>query len=322
MILSLNGEWEIEDSVLPDDIPEVFEHKVRVPGMVNQSVPPFQNVDRFDGLDYLQNAFVRTYVKKVNVDTVKVGIPRQRRNYFWYRKEFNLNERKDLVLLRINKAQFGTAVWVNGEKAGTHMGCFTSGKFDITDLVNQNGTNVLMVRIGAHPGALPAWAPSGSDYEKPKWTPGIYDEVSIITANYPYISTVQIAPDIYQSIITVQSKMINKGKDREFTIEYNVEGATMNTPATYSEGEPMRIREGDTLVITDTIQIENAKLWSPEDPNLYWLEVKTGSDENTVRFGMREFKFDTRTKLAYLNGNGSNAEPESIPVKFFRPVDQ
>jgi hypothetical protein len=43
-------------------------------------------------------------------------------------------------------------------------------------------------------------------------------------------------------------------------------------------------------------------LWSPESPNLYVLETSTGGDMAATRFGMREFRFDTATKRAYLNG--------------------
>jgi hypothetical protein len=301
-VIPLNGEWEIEDSVLPDDIPETFGHKVRVPGMVNQSLPAFSDVDKFNGLDYLQNGFVRSYVKNVNVDTVKVGVSMQERNYFWYRKEFELEEVKDLVVLKINKAQFGTSVWVNGRNAGTHLGCFTSGKFDVTDFVKKNGKNVIIVRIGAHPGAMPHWAPSGSDYEKPKWTPGIYDEVSVITANYPFVSSVQIAPDIYNSSITVQSKVVNKGEAKVLKLNYTIEGANLEARKIEKTIKPLLINQYDTLVVTDTIHMSDVKLWSPEEPNLYNLEVSSGGDAVITRFGMREFKFDTQTKLAFLNG--------------------
>lgn len=301
-VISLNGEWEIEDSVDPDDIPTAFEHTVRVPGMVNQSTPPFPDVDRFDGLDYLQNGFVRAQIKKVNVDTIKVGIPHQDRNYFWYRKDFEVEDKKDLVILRINKAQFGTSVWVNGEKAGTHLGCFTAGKFDISNLVKRNGKNELIIRIGAHPGALPDWAPSGSDYEKPKWTPGIYDDVSVIISRYPFIENVQVAPDIYDSTIIVQSRIVNNGEPKVLKLNYSVEGYKFDFKKTDNDMEAILINENDTIVVLDTIKIPEPKLWSPEEPNLYKLNVSTGEDDITTRFGMREFKFDTKTKLAYLNG--------------------
>jgi beta-galactosidase len=48
--------------------------------------------------------------------------------------------------------------------------------------------------------------------------------------------------------------------------------------------------------------IPEAHLWSPEDPFLYQLATSTGGDSLVTRFGMREFRFDTATKRAWLNG--------------------
>jgi hypothetical protein len=51
-----------------------------------------------------------------------------------------------------------------------------------------------------------------------------------------------------------------------------------------------------------TLQIPDSHPWSPEDPFLYALTVRTSGDEFTTRFGMREFKFDPATGRALLNG--------------------
>ena len=55
-------------------------------------------------------------------------------------------------------------------------------------------------------------------------------------------------------------------------------------------------------MVTQTIRISDAHLWSPEDPFLYVVESTTGRDSVKTRFGMREFRFDAATKRAYLNG--------------------
>jgi len=301
-IISLNGEWEIEDSILPDDIPGNYTHTVSVPGLVNQASPSFIDVDKFDGRDYLQNNFVKDSIKSIPVDTILVGIPGQKRNYFWYKKDFNLRDISDIVILKINKAQFGTTVWVNGKNAGSHNGCFTSGKFNITSFLNKNGKNTLIVRIGAHPGALPNWMPSGSDYEKPKWTPGIYDEVSIIATGYPYIDNVQVAPDIYNGKITVQVRVINNTEKRETSLKYSISDTKNGGNQLKKESHSWIMERHDTTVITETMVIPDARLWSPEDPNLYYVNIGTGGDDCKTRFGMREFRFDTQSKRAFLNG--------------------
>ncbi len=38
-VLSLNGEWEIDESVMADKRPAKFNHLVQVPGLVNTSKP-------------------------------------------------------------------------------------------------------------------------------------------------------------------------------------------------------------------------------------------------------------------------------------------
>jgi predicted signal transduction protein with EAL and GGDEF domain len=83
------------------------------------------------------------------------GIARQNRNYFWFRTQFRAPAQKAVALLRIGKAQFGTAVWLNGQKVGDDPACFSSLRFDVTRAVNWSGDNTLVVRIGAHPGVLP-----------------------------------------------------------------------------------------------------------------------------------------------------------------------
>ena len=39
------------------------------------------------------------------------------------------------------KAQFGTAVWLNGKSVGEHLGSFTAGHFDLTGAINWKGEN-------------------------------------------------------------------------------------------------------------------------------------------------------------------------------------
>ena len=42
------------------------------------------------------------------------------KDYFWYRKTFLAARERSVALLKINKAQFGTAVWLNDEKLGEY----------------------------------------------------------------------------------------------------------------------------------------------------------------------------------------------------------
>ena len=52
-IVSMNGTWQIAESVSANEIPTVFAHTVVVPGMVNLAKPAFPDVDLFASHEYL-----------------------------------------------------------------------------------------------------------------------------------------------------------------------------------------------------------------------------------------------------------------------------
>ncbi len=297
----LDGVWEVEESVEPDRMPSGFGHRGPVPGLANLARPAFPDVDLFDSRELVWNRVRRGQLPESAL-TDKVGVARQRRNYFWYRRSFRAPAKRDVATLKINKAQFGTAVWLNGTKIGEHVGCFTAGYFDLTGTINWEGENVLVVRIGAHPGALPEWAPAGTDFEKTKWTPGIYDSVTLLLADHPVIETVQVAPRVSPPAIVVQTKIRNGGAARSFTLTHRVR--EWRTERVVAEAEPqgLRLEAGEERVVTQTIAVPGAKLWTPETPQLYVLDTSTGGDSAATRFGVREFRFDTATRRAYLNG--------------------
>jgi beta-galactosidase len=298
-VISLNGSWEVEESIKPDVLPQKYTHTGPVPGLTNLSKPYFPNVDKFTTLAVLKHPIVGIH-NDPSLDTIKIGLVGQKRNFFWYRKQLILKEKKEVVVLKINKAQFGTAVWVNGKKAGEHYGCFTAGYFDITKYVKQPGKNEIVVRIGAHPKALPVWVPFGTDLEKRKWTPGIYDDVSVIACDNPYIETLQVAPNINDSTVKIQSKVINYKEDGKITLTYKItEWKSGNEVA--SGTTTIDVKKDEPQIINYAIKVPNEHLWCTDDPFLYTVNVSTSGDNYMSRFGMREFYFDTKTKCAYLN---------------------
>jgi len=300
--LSLDGEWQIEDSVAADAMPREWHHSVPVPGLAHLAQPGFADVDRFDSKEVIANR-VSKGVLPESARIEGAGIPHQNRNYFWYAKTFRTSVRKQVAILRINKAQFGTVVWLNGQMIGEHAGCFSAGYFDVTGAIQWEGENHLMVRIGAHPGVLPADYPTGTDFEKNSWTPGIYDNVSLLLSDNPVIESVQVAPRIAASQITAQTKLKNYGPARvRLVLTQSVH--RWRDSRRVSRVAPLHIElaPGEEKTLTQTVAVPAAELWTPEHPFLYVLETSSGGDSATTRFGMREFRFDTPTRRAYLNG--------------------
>jgi beta-galactosidase len=317
VVVPLDGEWDIEDSVQADSIPGTFGHRVRVPGLAHSANPSFPDVDQYQFREYVLN-MIRRGLYPPSEDTGVLGRTPQKRNYFWYRKSFHAPMKKQVAILKINKAQFGTAVWLNGKKIGEHLGCFTRGHFNVTEAMDWEGENHLLVRIGAHPGALPEWVPAGTDQEKPVWTPGIYDSVTLHLCDNPVIESVQAGPRIRTSSVVVQTELHNYGPATAVDLVHRIRTWKGAKPV----GEPVTLRvqlaKGEKRTVTQTIPMPGAVLWSPENPFLYVAETSTAGDNVSTRFGMREFRFDNSTsRRALLNGKPYFMRGASITLHRF-----
>ena len=320
--LPLDGTWQIADSVAAEPAPKVFRATVAVPGLVHNATPAFPDVDAFDSLELVANQIAQ----KLRPESARVaspGVSRQVRNYFWYRRAFTVPSRRAVATLRVNKAQFGTAVWLNGRKVGEYPGCFSAGVFDVTRALQWEGENVLLVRVGAHPGVLPATYPAGTDFEKLKWTPGVYDEVSLQLADNPVIESVQVAPRVASSEILVETKLANRSSGPvSFDLAQSVKTWKGGERVALVRPEPITLAPGELRAVRQTIAVPGVHPWAPEDPFLHVLDTTTGGDSLATRFGMREFRYDTATKRAYLNGRPYFVRGSNITLhRFFEDPD-
>jgi hypothetical protein len=311
-ILSLNDTWRIAESVSANEMPAAFDHAVAVPGLVNQAKPSFPEVDLFASHYYFKR-FARedraypwgsTKAMLGAEDPLPViGIPVNKRNYFWYQRTFAPPVKREVALLKIGKSQFGTKVWLNGREVGEHLSCWTAGYYNLTEAINWSGENQLVVRIGAHPAVLPENIPGAGVYSsKHKWTPGIYDNVSLILCDNPVIETIQVAPRVDSSEVIIQTKVKNHGPAREVELAHAIREWKEGKEVARAKSVRGMLGADEEKTFTETIKIPAARLWSPEDPFLYAVETRSGGDSVVTRFGMREYRFDSATKLGYLNG--------------------
>jgi hypothetical protein len=316
VVVPLDGTWTVADGTLPDEIPARFDHSVAVPGLVNQARPAFADVDQYETHEFLYT-MARYGVLPATEKCPGLGRTRQRRNYFWHQRTFSVAARRQLATLVIGKAQFGAAVWLNGRKIGEHLGCFTAARFDVTEALNWSGENRLLVRIGAHPGVLPEWALVGTDGEKAAWTPGIYDSVALLLADNPAIESVQVAPRIGAGEIVVQTALKNHGPACSIRLSQRVSTWKGDHEVGATISQPLALAAGEEKLVTMTVPVPHAVLWCPENPFLYVLHTASGGDSCSTRFGMREFRFDTATRRAMLNGRVCFLRGSSITLHRF-----
>lgn len=274
--ISLDGVWQIAESA-DETPPAEFAARVPVPGLADMAEPAF-----------------------AEVGTEK---SREQRRFFWYRRTFRVHGTPPVVRLRIRKAMFTTAVFVNGRPAGEHAGCFTPAVLDITRLLHDDeAENELLIRVGAHRENVPKGLPDGWDFEKVRYIPGIYDSVELLTSGNPYVESVQIVPDIANQRVQVIAELVNAGPAATSPVTISVIDKRGEPIATATNSPPLVSSGGKRQTVEATLEIPNCRLWSPEDPFLYGLQVTTAGDDYRTRFGMREFRFDPRTKMSLLNG--------------------
>lgn len=282
-VISLDGAWQIAEGGM-DQPPREFSRTVPVPGLVSLAAPAFIEPGPIVG------------------DREAVAQKDPRRDAFWYRRTFRLdNPAPAIATLKIGKAMFGTRVILNGQPMGDHLPSFTPGFFDVRNALKV-GENELLVRVGADRDALPPGLPDGFDFEKTRYIPGIFDSVELILSGTPHIVNVQVAPNLANEEVRVQAHLRNAGEGTLTAIRFTVREAKSGKLVGRLSSEPVSLPAGAEHTVDIRIPIPGCRLWSPEDPFLYHLEVDSEADRFETRFGMRTFHFDPVTKMAVLNG--------------------
>ncbi|HXK60994.1 MAG TPA: glycoside hydrolase family 2 TIM barrel-domain containing protein [Acidobacteriota bacterium] len=295
-LVRLDGQWEMEQGDLGDVPPTTYSRTVPVPGLADMATPPFEEVGKRSSL----------------------------RRAFWYRRTFTIDgDVPDVALLKVHKARYGTKVWLNGQLIGEHLPCFTPGYFDLKKaLKGRKQPNELIIRIGADREVLPDGMPTGWDFEKYLFIPGIYDSVDLILTGAPYINNIQVAPDVDAGTVRIQAEI--RGSREGSAADVRAVISEVASAAVVGSGGAQVQTRADSISKVDlTIPIENCRLWTPEAPYLYELHLTTGSDAARVRFGVRSFTFDPRTKRAILNGKPYYLRGSNVTIfRFFEDAER
>ncbi|MDP4238113.1 MAG: glycoside hydrolase family 2 TIM barrel-domain containing protein [Bacteroidota bacterium] len=291
--ISLNGIWQIAKTNIKSDIPNEFKSNVIVPGLVDMAIPAIDTLPTFS--DKKLDLTVAATSSVSNAKSLEKIETNESWYYndavYWYKKKISINvKNSDVVILKINKAMYHTRVFVNGKMAGENYYNFSPTYVNIKPFLNKKSAeNEIIISVGCR-NNLPNTIVRGDDFEKFYFVPGIYDDVKLILTGSSFISNVQIVPDIVNKQVRVVA-LINKSKEKTPTkLIYSVrESISKKVVAT-----------GTKNVVDFKIDIPDCKLWSPETPFLYDLELSTGTDNLVTRFGMRSFI--TSTGKVLLNG--------------------
>lgn len=226
-----------------------------------------------------------------------------RREAFWYRRTFRLDGPiPEVARLKVHKAMYGTKVLVNGQPAGENALNFTPGWFEVRPLLKA-GENELLIRVGASLAQVPLNLTDGWDFEKSRYIPGIYDSVELFLSGTPHIVNIQTVPAIREPAVRALIEIANGGGT---AVRPSLKAVVREWKSRRVVGEGGAVAEslppGGNGTVELAIPLPGGRLWSPEDPFLYEIEVTTGADSQTARFGLREFTTDPAQGIVRLNG--------------------
>ena len=272
--INLNGIWEFTRGTYGDTYNEkrVFDKSILVPFPVESALSGVMEVDA------------------KNDD----------KNY-WYRRTFTVpkNYKGKELLLHLGAVDWLCEVYVNGKSVGTHEGGYDAFSFNITPYLQKTAQQELVIKVfdsqwaGGQPHGKQSLNPNGIWY-----TPvtGIWQTVWLEPVAKTHLSDFLIVPDIdnEQMKITLMPNALSD--DMSAVIRVLADKKEVTKMKVSSFGEELQI------------PVKNPRLWSPESPFLYDVEIELQKDGKTVDIvksyaGMRKIALERKDgkPCIYLN---------------------
>ena len=188
----------------------------------------------------------------------------------WYEREFSVPKdwAGSRIMLNFGAVDWKAEVYVNDELAGCHTGGYAPFSFDVTDLLLQGKTNSLKVKVTD--GTDSWFQPRGKQVSEPegRWytaVTGIWQTVWMEPVSESYVKSYNVVADIDASVAKVSvNAVLAEGDACEVVIMEN--GNVIN-------------KGRGTEVVLDVPQM---KLWSPDSPYLYDVEINIVRDGAVV----------------------------------------
>jgi len=219
----------------------------------------------------------------------------------WYRKHFTVDKTsKDKRFeIQFDGIYRNATIWVNGFYVGTNFSGYVGKSYDISDYMNFEGENVMVVRVDATQNE--GWFYEGA---------GIYRHVWLNTTNKLHIPQdgLYVVPEVKgkNAVITIETTVENKNLTESQGLVYSYVTDRNGKILAKTSTQKLSPSVNAKATIKQKVSITNARLWSLEDPYLYravsvvQVAGKT-IDQAKSTFGVRTINFDANEGF-FLNG--------------------
>jgi beta-galactosidase len=219
----------------------------------------------------------------------------------WYRREFDIPEsdKGRRISVEFDGAFRDILIFVNGCFIGRNNNGYVPFHFDVTDFLAYGKKNCIVARVDATFGD--GWFYEGA---------GIYRHVWLTKSDAlhlaPLESYVRPTVDGNRAKLALATIVQNEGAWPENAkVKWQILDASGNVVTT-AESPEKPVDGQSTATYAAEASIDNPKLWSPDEPNLYSavVTIETAGktrDAERINFGVRTVRFDAQHGF-FLNG--------------------
>lgn len=239
----------------------------------------------------------------------------------WYRKHFTPDDKLKgkKIFLHFEAIMGKSEIWINGKYVKEHFGGYLPVVIDISDYLEWNKENVIAV-----------WADNSDDPSYPPgkeqsvldfaYFGGIYRDCWLVAHNHVYITDPNFENEVagggvvvaYDNVKETAADILLKlhlKNDRKKSFKGNVIYRFLddkNNPVEELKKE-LKINRNNAVFSYSRFTLNTPKLWSPENPYLYKLQIELHDEDGKIidgytrRIGIRSIEFKGKEGF-YLNG--------------------
>jgi beta-galactosidase len=244
--------------------------------------------------------------------TIGPGYPQN--NIAWYRRSFEVTKADSgkRIWLDFDGVYRNCDVFVNDWFIGHHDSGYESFRYDITDVANYGGKNVVSVKVDAS--QFEGWFYEGAGIYRHVWLEKTAPVAIAPDGIFVYSKFKNNVPEgpaeiyIRTTVINSQPNSVNETNEIVAKVNYEIIGPDGRIVKLLDNHSPISayVYGNKPREFGDNVRINSYQLWSPENPKLYKLITTVESDGKIVdrketEFGIRTVAFDSNNGFL-LNG--------------------
>ncbi len=219
----------------------------------------------------------------------------------WYRKHFSVDKKDEgkRFEIQFDGIYRNAEIWLNGFYVGTNFSGYVGNSYDVSDYVNFEGDNVIVIRVDAT--QYEGWFYEGAGIYRHVWL-NVTDKVFIPNDGVFVHSKVNGK----NATITIETEVENKNLLPSNAVVYSIITDRNGKQIAKTSEKKINLSVNEKMTIKQNVNLSNVTLWSLENPYLYKVisVVKQNNQivhQTKTRFGIKTVKFDAKEGF-FLNG--------------------